>query len=162
MKETAHVEILLHPAEQLLAVRKTTQKNRNAIPWKALSIRSRELTRIIYELVGWRKDCRYKVTANYFSKKDEQVLFFDLAYCAFQFRNDEKLTKDFPCDWISEFGENLPQYMMLCRRALVTKLENWKLSEPPSLVDGFELGINPLTRKQAEKQITEMRCDYEK
>jgi DNA invertase Pin-like site-specific DNA recombinase len=162
MKETAYVELLLHPSERLLAVRKTTQRNPNAIPWKALPIRSRELTRIIYELVGWQKDCRYKVTANYFSKNDEQIIVFDLAYCAFQFRNDEKLTKDLPCERISEFGEKLPEYTMLCRRALVTKLENWKLSEPPSSVDGFELDINPLTRKQAEKQITEMGCDNEK
>jgi DNA invertase Pin-like site-specific DNA recombinase len=161
IKETTHVEVLLHPTERLLAVRKTTRQNRNAIPWKALPIHTRELTNIIYQLMGWDKDWKYKITANCFSKNNEQVIFFDLANCEFQFRENKKLTKAIPCDWISEFGENVPEHMMLCRRALAEKLENWKLSEPPTLVKGFELGVRPLTKKQIEERIAEMRCDNE-
>jgi hypothetical protein len=162
MKDVAYVEMLLHPTERLFAVRKTTRQNRNAIPWEALPIRARELTHIIYQLMGWQKDWKYKVTANCFSKKDEMVIIFDLTCCEFQFRKDKKMTKAIPRGWISEFGENLPEYMKLCRRALAEKLANWKLSELPSTVEGFELGISPLTREQAEKLITEMRCAHEK
>ena len=161
MKEIACVEILLHPTERLLAVRKAAQRNQNAIPWKALPIHARQLTHIIYQLMGWQKDWEYKVAANYFSKNDEQVILFDLTCCEFRFRENKKLTKAIPSDWVSGFGENLPEYMMLCRRALAEKLEHWKLSQPPSLVEGFELGISPLTRKQAEKRIAEMRCANE-
>jgi len=162
MTEPTYVELLLHPTERLFAVRKTTQRNRNALPWAALPIRARELTYIIYQLMGWKKGWKYKATANCFSKNDEQVIFFDLTCCEFQFRENMKLTKAIPSDWISEFGENLPEYMVLCRRALAEKLENWKLSEPPSPVNGFEIGITPLTKEQAEKLITETRCVNEK
>jgi DNA-binding HxlR family transcriptional regulator len=162
MKETAYVEVLLHPSERLLAVRKTTQRHPNAIPWQALLLRARELTRILYELMGWQKDWQYKVKANCFSKKGEQVIIVDLTRCEFRFRENQKLTKAIPSDWISEFGENLPERMMLCRRALATKLEHWKLLETPSPVVGFELGFNPLTREQAEQRITEMRVAHEK
>jgi len=161
MKEADDVEVLLHPTERLLAVRKTVRRNRNAVPWKALPIRARELTHIIYQQMGWRKGWKYKVTADYFSKQDEQVIFFDLTCCEFQFREDKKLTKAIPSDWVSEFGEHPPEYLMLCRRALAEKLGNWKLSESPSPVKGFELGVSPLTRMQAEKRITEMRCAHE-
>jgi len=143
-------------------VRKTTQRNPNAIPWQALLIRARELTRILYELMGWQKDWQYKVKANCFSKKGEQVIIVDLTRCEFRFRENQKLTKAIPSDWISEFGENLPERMMLCRRALATKLEHWKLLETPSPVAGFELGFNPLTRELAEQRITEMRVAHEK
>jgi len=162
MKDAGYVEMLLHPTERLFAVRKTTQQNRNAIPWGALPIRARELAYIIYRLMGWHKDWKYKVTANCFSKKNEQVIIFDLTCCGFQFRKDKKLTSAIPSSWISEFGESQPEYMMLCRRALAEKLAKWKLSVSPSLVKGFELGINPLTKEQAEKRITAMRCANEK
>jgi len=48
--------------------------------------------------------------------------------------------------------------MMLCRRALADKLADWKLAAAPSPVEGFALGITPLTREQAEQRIAEMRC----
>jgi len=159
MKETAHVEVLLHPAERLLAVRKSSQHNRNAVPWTTQPIHARELMQVIYQLMGWRKDWKYKVSANCFSKDDEQVILFDLTSCEFQFKEKEKPTKAIPSVWISEFGENLPEYMMLCRRALAEKLDDWKLSVPPSPVEGFELDVKPLTKKQAEKRIAEMRCE---
>ena len=162
MKETAYVEVLLHPTERLVAVRNTTQRNRNAIPWKAFPIRARELSRIIYQLMGWQKDWKYKVAANCFPKNDELVILFDLTCCEFQFRENKTLTKAIPSEWISEFGENLPEHMALCRRALAEKLEDWRLSVSPSTVEGFELGVKPLTREQAEKRIAKMRCVNEK
>ena len=157
MKDTAFVEVLLHPMERLLAIRKTTQHSRNAIPWKVLPIHARELTHVIYQLMGWQKDWKYKVAANRFSKNSEQVIIFDLTCCEFHFRENKKLTKAIPDDWISEFGVDMPEYMMLCRRALAAKLEDWKLSICPSPVKGFELDVKPLTRAQAEQRIEETR-----
>ncbi len=114
MKETAHVEMLLHPTERLIAVRKSTARNRNAVPWADSSIPARKFLRAIYLLLGWQKGWRYKVAANCFSKNDERVILFDLASCEFQ-------------------------HMMLCRRALAEKLEDWAISAPASPVEGFSL-----------------------
>jgi len=104
----------------------------------------------------WKHDWKYKATAHCFSKNNERVLFFDLASCELQFREGKKLIKAIPSDWISEFGEGISEHAMLCRHALARKLENWKLSALPSMVEGFELGIEPLTREQAEKRITKL------
>ena len=58
-----------------------------------------------------------------------------------------------PSDWLSSFGENVPEHMMLCRRALADKLDDWKLAATPSPVEGFVLGVTPLTREQAGTAI---------
>ncbi len=162
MNDTAYVEVLLHLAERLFAVRKTTRRNRNAFPWKASPIRARELASVVYQLMGWQKGWKYKATANCFSKNDERVIIFDLGSCEFRFRENEKLTQAIPRDWISGFGENMPEHMMLCRRALAEKLENWKLSASPLPVEGFELDVKPLTREEAENKIAQMRSAHEK
>ena len=162
MKKTIYVEVLLHLTERLLAVRKTTQRNQNAIPWKALPIRTRELSQLVHQLMGWQKGWKYKAAANCFSKNDEQIIFFDLTDCEFQFREDNKPTKAIPSDWISEFGESVPEHKMLYRRALAEKLENWRLSVAPAPVNGFELDITPLSRDEAENEIARFRSENAK
>lgn len=163
MPEAGDVELLLHPAERLLAVRTTNRKNRNAVPWNVQAIRARELANVVYQLMGWRKGWKYKAIANGFSKNGEQLVFFDLTDCEFRYREEDKtLTKAIPSDWITAFGANLPEHMMLCRRALAEKLENWKLSASALPVKGFELDVTPLTRKQAQKEIEKLRNPDEK
>ena len=51
---------------------------------------AQELSHVIYELMGWQRDWKYKVTANYFTKADEQVIIFDLNCCEFRFRNSAR------------------------------------------------------------------------
>ena len=158
LKETSYVEVLLHPNERLFAVRKTTKRNKNAVPWSSQTILARELSRVIYELMGWQKDWKYKVTANYFTKGDEQVIIFDLNCCEFRFRDSgrgDKPTRAIPSEWLSAFGDGLPEYMMLCRRALADELDKWDIDASASAVDAF--GFKPLSRNEAEKRIMEMR-----
>lgn len=158
LKETTYVEVLLHPNERLLALRKTTRRNKNAIPWDCRAIPTRELSHVLYELMGWQKDWKYKVTANYFTKADEQVIIFDLNCCEFRFRNGEhgdKPTRAIPSEWLSEFGDGLPEHMLLCRRALANGLDKWDTDAAASAVDAF--GFKPLSRDEAERKISEMR-----
>jgi hypothetical protein len=165
LKETAYVELLLHPAERLLAVRKATCRNKNAVPWKTNPISAQQLSQVIYELMGWKKYWRYKMTANYFEKNDEQTIIFDLGCCEFRIRNSRKggkTAKGIPSEWLSGFGNGMPDHMLLCRRAMASKLDSWEVSASPSAVDGYAININQLTRTEAEKLIAKMRCDHEK
>lgn len=158
LKETACVEVLLHPNERLLAIRRATKRNKNAIPWNSHAIPARELSHVIYELMGWQRDWKYKVTANYFTKADEQVMIFDLNCCEFRFRNSargDKPTRAIPSEWLSEFGDGLPEYMMLCRRALANGLDKWDIDAAASAVEAFD--FKPLSRSEVEKRISEMR-----
>jgi hypothetical protein len=161
MKNTDRVELLLHPAERLLAVRKAARRNKNAVPWNAESIPARQLSMVLYELMGWRMHWRYKMTANCFAKGDDQIIIFDLDCCEFRIRSGkkgEKTAKGIPKEWFSEFGDAKPDHMLLCRRAMAEKLEDWKIGAVPSPVNEYILAIKPLTRGQAEQRIAEMRC----
>jgi hypothetical protein len=108
--------------------------------------------------MGWQRDWKYKVTANYFTKADEQVIIFDLNCCEFRFRNSargDKPTRAIPSEWLSEFGDGLPEYMMLCRRALANGLDKWDIDAAASAVEAFD--FKPLSRSEVEKRISEMR-----
>jgi DNA invertase Pin-like site-specific DNA recombinase len=150
-------EVLLHPAERLFAVRRAYKRNKNAIPWNTKALPAKELTGIIYSLMGWKKDWRYKATANCFAKNGERVIFFDLGCCEFRFKDEGRTTRAIPSDWISEFGEHLPKHMMQCRRALADALPDWKTDITPASIGGFTLGIKPLSRNDSEKRIAQMR-----
>jgi hypothetical protein len=161
LKNTDRVELLLHPAERLLAIRKVTRHNKNAVLWNVDGIPARQLSTVLYELMGWRKHWRYKMTANYLVKGDNQIILFDLDCCEFRIRSGEKgekTARGVPKEWFSKFGDTKPEYMLLCRRAMAEKLEDWKVGANPSSVFEYALTIKPLTRDQAEQRITEMRC----
>ena len=161
LNDAAYVEVLLHPNERLLAVRKTGKRNKNAVPWRNGTLSAKKLSHVLYTLMGWQKDWKYRMTANFFSKNSEQVLIFDLNCCEFRIRDAEKGAKSsraVPREWLSCFGNDLPEHIMLCRRALAEHLEKWEVNAPPSRVPYFGSGVRMLSRIEAEQRIEEMRC----
>ena len=161
LKHAEQVEILLHPGERLLAVRDCSKRNKNSVDWSSRLIPAKELSRVLFDLMGWQENWKYKCTANYFSKSDEQVLLFDLSCCEFHLPPDEQGDRPIravPSDWLSGFGEALPDYMLLCRRALANTLDDWGIGTVAAAVPGFASGVKPLTRKEAERRIAEMGC----
>ena len=160
LMDTPYIEMLLHPNERLLAVRKTSKRNPNAIPWSNNAISAKELSGVLFELMGWQQNWTQKVVANFFAKDGEQVILFDLNNCEFRFRSSEngtKSTRVVPRQWLSEFGEGLPEHMIFCRRALANQLEQWNIAASPYAVEGFDCGFQPLSSAEAEKRIEEMR-----
>jgi hypothetical protein len=161
IQKTVHVEMLLHPNERLLAIRKTGAENKNAVPWRTGNMSAKELSRVLYELMGWQKDWRYKITANYFIKNNEQVIFFDLNCCEFYFRDKENVSRTvraIPSEWLCGFGEEMPEYMMFCRRSLAQHLDEWEIDALPSSVKGFDSGFTLPSLAEVKQGITEMRC----
>ena len=159
LKHTDYAEILFHPGERLLAVRGCTKRNKNAVGWSSRLIPAKELSRVLFDLMGWQENWKYKSTANCFSKNDEQVLLFDLGCCEFHLppgEQGERPVRAVPSDWLAGFGEALPEYMMLCRRALANVLDVWSIGASATAVPGFASGVKPLTRKEAERRIAEM------
>ncbi len=100
------------------------------------------------------------MTANCFAKGDKQIVIFDLDCCEFRIQSGkkgEKTSKGIPTEWLSEFGDTKPEYMLLCRRAMAEKLDDWKINAIPSSVAGYTIAIKPLTKEQLEQRIAEMR-----
>ena len=161
MQEAAYVEMLLHPNERLLAIRKTSKRNKNAVPWRSGVMPAKDLSRVLYELLGWQKDWKYKVTANCLQRENEKVVFFDLNCCEFRVRKADtgtRMSRAIPSEWLSAFGKEVPEYMMLCRRALAEHLKSWHVGAQATSVPGFENGFEPPTRKEVESRIAEMGC----
>lgn len=87
LKNVLYIEMLVHPGEQLLAIRKTTKENRNAIHWAKPSTKGgfvpRPITHVaflktIFDLFGWEQDNRYRVQGVRLYKNTESVLLFDM------------------------------------------------------------------------------------
>ncbi|GHU78199.1 hypothetical protein AGMMS49992_28240 [Clostridia bacterium] len=72
------IEILLHPRERMLAVRKTHTDNPNGIRWVSASISASAFLPILYELMGWNLPWRHRILAIPFMRDGDTVLLFDL------------------------------------------------------------------------------------
>jgi hypothetical protein len=108
----------------------------------------------------WQKEWKYKVAADCFEKNGEQVIFFDMNSCEFRFKHDEngnRPTRAIPKEWLSNFGEDIPEYMKLCRRTLAGHLKHWQINAEPAAVTGFEIGFAIPSREETERKIKEMR-----
>ena len=86
MDNVEYVELLIHPTEKALAVRKSTKANKYAIWWAQpkdgvivpRKIAATSFMKTIFEMLGWRDDCRYRVRGVRKQDENETVLVFDL------------------------------------------------------------------------------------
>ena len=81
-----YVELLIHPDKKILAVRCCDQVEKNAIQWAKAAdggyrlrlIRGTAFMPTIYELLSWKRQCKYRVIGNYVEKNGESAIFFDM------------------------------------------------------------------------------------
>ena len=154
-----YVEILLNPQEKLLALRKTTRRNKNAIPWDSATIHAREICGVLYELMGWPKGGKCKVPAGVLRRGDDRVMMFDLRECECRYRPDEKSGKyvrAVPSERLDADGVDAINYMLRSRRAYAESLPNWRLSESAASVEGFDTYIEPKTAEALHSMIGEL------
>ena len=87
LENTQYIEMLVHPAEHLVAVRGTTKENRNAIHWARSGkkgecdpriITGNAFLRTIYTLFGWETEYRYRVQGVRRHRNTESVILFDM------------------------------------------------------------------------------------
>ena len=142
-----YVEILLHPTERLLAIRKANPKNDNAVELSPNTVSASLFCKVLFDLMGWRKKWRYKVVADIFCKNKQSVIMFDLNSAEFRFdvyEGDEdseiyrKIIKQaFPKEWAETFGVDAVTQIMMCRRGLARALPDWKLNAKALPVEGY-------------------------
>lgn len=80
------VELLLDPINHLLAIRPVAKEDRHAIVWASVfpdCVRLRKVNGsaflpVMYEILGWNKDNRYRVRGVRRQREDEVILMFDL------------------------------------------------------------------------------------
>jgi len=165
-EEDCFVELLFHPGEKILAVRRTTKDNPNAVLWNTKPIPAGNLCKNIYTFCSWDKKISYKVMADFFMRGDERVLMFDLGSAEF-FMKDviekivageggeeavtvlREISKLFqPEAWQDDFGRDVVTHATSCRRWLAQSLDEWQTDAPPDNVTGFDSYDVILTEKE--------------
>ena len=82
-----YIEMLVHPGEHLIAMRKATKDNRNAMRWSRLSENGTWIPRTLsgaaflgtlYAMFGWNTDYKYRVRGVRRQKDAESVILFDM------------------------------------------------------------------------------------
>lgn len=86
LKKTLFVEMLINSETQTFAIRPCSEKDKNCIKWakqkndiiSPRKVSCKAFISVIYEILGWNKECKYKVRGIKKQKNDETLLIFDL------------------------------------------------------------------------------------
>lgn len=86
MNETQYIELLVHPGKRYFAVRACDKTAKNSLRWAKMREGRLMPRRIagsafipnLYDLFGWNRAYRYRVTGLKRQKEDEMILLFDL------------------------------------------------------------------------------------
>ena len=131
--ESTLVELLMHPQKQLLAVRTAGKECRNAMQWSKKKsgisfprgISGTAFLPTLYSLLGWKDDCRYRITGIKRDKGNDAILLFNLTEPEIFIPNDtvsslpesdtsvkpftdsnRRNVRAYPPDWADTFGSN--------------------------------------------------------
>jgi len=159
------VEILFHPLERILAVRRTDSENKNAVLWDGKPISAGNLCKCIYTILGWDRRISYKVMADFFMRADGRILMYDLGSAEFYMKESverwmadgdgkqvsvwkevSKLLQ--PERWADDFGRDVISHATMCRHWLARSLDAWLLDAPAENVPGFDNYESILTDKE--------------
>ena len=86
IEKSLYIEILVHPHQHLLAVRRCNKEARNAIRWSNVddgqyyprNINCAAYIQTLYKIFGWNYACRYRVRGIHRQKDQEAVVIFDM------------------------------------------------------------------------------------
>jgi len=162
-----YVEMLVHPGEQLLAVRPSSKAVKNAVRWVQLNddsyyprtISGAAYLDTLYEIFGWDIECRYRVRGVRRQKENEAVVIFDMretevfisdeATGSHFTENIRPLIKGatnnivaFPSTWASSFGYNYYCHAQARELAMIDRDCTWNVAvEAQPFSDSNKLNV---------------------
>lgn len=131
--ESTLVELLMHPQKRILAVRTAGKECRNAMQWSKKKsgvsfprgISGTAFLPTLYSLLGWKDDCRYRITGIKRGKGNDAILLFNFTEPEIFIPNDtvsslpesdtsvkpftdsnRRNVRAYPPDWADTFGSN--------------------------------------------------------
>ena len=131
--ESTLVELFMHPQKRILAVRSAGKECRNAMQWSKKKngisfprgISGTAFLPTLYSLLGWKDDCRYRITGIKRGKGNDAILLFNLTEPEIFIPNDtvsslpesdtsvkpftdsnRRNVRAYPPDWADTFGSN--------------------------------------------------------
>lgn len=183
-KKELYVEMLIHPGEQLLAVRPCAKECRNAVRWAKINevnynprdISGAAYLSTLYAIFGWDPECRYRVRGVRRQKDNESVVIFDMrdteifipdpetgGYFNDDVRpvnaNPKNTVVAFPPSWSGNFGNNYYRHSQARELAAIDKDGMWNVAvEGQSYNDKPELNVTSedVVASSIKQMITDM------
>lgn len=86
LEDAVYIQILVNQDNKRMVVRKCEENDKDALRWcvaKPDKRKSRKMTNkifsaMMYEMMGWNLDCRYKILGHTITFEDETIYVFDL------------------------------------------------------------------------------------
>ena len=170
----AKVEILLNIDQQMLAVRKAEKDSRYALTWTTVNGSNKVIPRdmlgtaflpVLYELFGWKEDCRYVIEGEYKKKDDEEVLLFKGTDAVLVTTRGELTGNEgdstqvcaYPKKWVSSLGT--PYYSHAKESQDAEGVQQWNVSAEGKEYKHPEDTTDP---EHVRKQINEIIGQLEK
>ena len=178
MDAVPYVELLIHPGQHLMAVRKCNRDCHNAMNWSNKTsprqISGTAFLKSIYELFKWNPEYRYRIRGIRKQNENESVLLFDMtetellvpneAMLKAGLKTDEPVTnvrpllqtgshiKAFPTEWASGFGSDF--YMQTQKRDFVSSgnTESWSIPNETASYTTHSLEVTPAAEIISEIQ----------
>lgn len=115
LEDAVYIQILVNQDNKRMVVRKCEENDKDALRWcvaKPDKRKSRKMTNkifsaMMYEMMGWNLDCRYKILGHKITFEDETIYVFDLMET--EIFLDIKGKKDTESQSITENASNIEE-----------------------------------------------------
>ena len=86
LEDAVYIQILVNHDNKRMVVRKCEENDKDALRWcvakpdkrKSRKMTNRIFSAMMYEMMGWNLDCRYKILGHKITFEDETIYVFDL------------------------------------------------------------------------------------
>ena len=86
LEDAVYIQILVNQDSKRMVVRKCEENDKDALRWcvakpdkrKSRKMTNKTFSAMMYEMMGWNLDCRYKILGHKITFEDETIYVFDL------------------------------------------------------------------------------------
>ena len=86
LEDAVYIQILVNQDNKRMVVRKCEENDKDALRWciekpdkrKSRKMSNKLFSAMMYDMMGWNTDCRYKILGNKITHEDETMYIFDL------------------------------------------------------------------------------------
>lgn len=86
MEDAVYIQILVNQENKRMVVRKCEENDKDALRWciekpdkrKSRKMSNKLFSAMMYDMMGWDLDCRYKILGHKITHEDETMYIFDL------------------------------------------------------------------------------------
>ena len=118
LKDSAYIELLVHPSRKTIAVRSCDKNSHHMMKWYTehahkpdpVSINSKSFLPAVYSLFGWPENASFRICGSYIEKDSEKIIMFRAADAEMivtkkaEGAGRKKTVFAYPQEWIDKFG----------------------------------------------------------